>query len=204
MKSTPFLMAGLSVAMAFRCGIWNIGAEGQFLIGALTATWFGTKLAPIFSRKALGLRCRCVLDLRHSSRGRMGTHSSGSQGGARGQRSYQHDYVELRRAPSGEYDDRWRSLAGGKHNAVRRAIGSPNGCSCLGLSHRIESISALLSRVILAIILTFVLFRTAFGYQLRAVGEGAAAAEAAGISIVQNTLRVLFHQRCARRTRRCN
>ena len=47
-KSTPFLMTGLSVAMAFRCGIWNIGAEGQFLIGALAATWFGTKLAPIF------------------------------------------------------------------------------------------------------------------------------------------------------------
>ena len=47
-KSTPFLMAGLSVAMAFRCGIWNIGAEGQFLMGALTATWFGTKLAPLF------------------------------------------------------------------------------------------------------------------------------------------------------------
>ena len=48
-KSTPFLMTGLSVAMAFRCGIWNIGAEGQFLMGALAATWFGTKLAPTFS-----------------------------------------------------------------------------------------------------------------------------------------------------------
>ena len=46
--------------------------------------------------------------------------------------------------------------------------------------------------VVLAIILTFILFRTAFGFQLRAVGEGAAAAEAAGISIVHNTLRVFF------------
>jgi simple sugar transport system permease protein len=46
--------------------------------------------------------------------------------------------------------------------------------------------------VVLAILLTFILFRTAFGYQLRAVGEGADAAEAAGISIVQNTLRVFF------------
>ena len=46
--------------------------------------------------------------------------------------------------------------------------------------------------IVLAAILTFVLFRTTFGYQLRAVGAGAAAAEAAGISIVQNTLRVFF------------
>lgn len=36
-KSVPLLLTGLSVAVAFRTGVWNIGAEGQFIAGALGA-----------------------------------------------------------------------------------------------------------------------------------------------------------------------
>ncbi|HKB78703.1 MAG TPA: ABC transporter permease [Thermoanaerobaculia bacterium] len=36
-KSIPLLLTGLSVAVAFRAGVWNIGAEGQFIVGALAA-----------------------------------------------------------------------------------------------------------------------------------------------------------------------
>lgn len=35
--TTPLLFTGLSVAIAFRAGLWNIGAEGQMLIGAMFA-----------------------------------------------------------------------------------------------------------------------------------------------------------------------
>ena len=34
-KTCPLLLTGLAVAFAFRCGVWNIGAEGQYLIGTL-------------------------------------------------------------------------------------------------------------------------------------------------------------------------
>ncbi|MDP9360254.1 MAG: ABC transporter permease [Acidobacteriota bacterium] len=37
LKSVPLLLTGLSVALAFRAGVWNIGGEGQFLAGALGA-----------------------------------------------------------------------------------------------------------------------------------------------------------------------
>jgi len=37
LKSIPLLLTGLSVGIAFRAGVWNIGAEGQFLAGALGA-----------------------------------------------------------------------------------------------------------------------------------------------------------------------
>lgn len=40
-RSTPLILTGLSVAFAFRTGLFNIGSEGQFIIGALTATYFG-------------------------------------------------------------------------------------------------------------------------------------------------------------------
>jgi len=39
--ATPYIFAGLSVALGFRCGLFNIGAEGQFFIGALTSAFVG-------------------------------------------------------------------------------------------------------------------------------------------------------------------
>jgi len=37
LKSVPLLLTGLSVALAFRAGVWNIGGEGQFIVGAIAA-----------------------------------------------------------------------------------------------------------------------------------------------------------------------
>ena len=37
LKSVPLLLTGLSVVIAFRAGVWNIGGEGQFIVGALAA-----------------------------------------------------------------------------------------------------------------------------------------------------------------------
>jgi simple sugar transport system permease protein len=41
-SSTPILFTGAAVAIAFRAGYWNIGAEGQLLAGAIAAAWLGT------------------------------------------------------------------------------------------------------------------------------------------------------------------
>src|SRR3990172_4360571 len=40
-RSTPFLLAGLAVAVGFKAGLFNIGAEGQLYAGALLAVWIG-------------------------------------------------------------------------------------------------------------------------------------------------------------------
>jgi simple sugar transport system permease protein len=39
--STPYILAGLAVAIGFRCGLFNIGAEGQLFMGALGAAFIG-------------------------------------------------------------------------------------------------------------------------------------------------------------------
>ena len=39
--STPYILAGLAVAIGFRCGLFNIGAEGQYFMGALGAAFIG-------------------------------------------------------------------------------------------------------------------------------------------------------------------
>lgn len=41
-QTVPLLLTGLGVAIAFRAQLFNIGAEGQMLVGAMAATWIGT------------------------------------------------------------------------------------------------------------------------------------------------------------------
>ncbi len=48
-QATPLILTGLSVAIAFRAGLFNIGAAGQWVGGAVVATWlgFGVSLPPV-------------------------------------------------------------------------------------------------------------------------------------------------------------
>ena len=41
--ATPLIMTGLSVGFAFKTGLFNIGAAGQFIMGAFTAVYIGVK-----------------------------------------------------------------------------------------------------------------------------------------------------------------
>jgi simple sugar transport system permease protein len=40
-RTTPLILAGLGVAVGIRCGLWNLGAEGQIYVGGLTGTVAG-------------------------------------------------------------------------------------------------------------------------------------------------------------------
>ena len=42
--ATPYIFAGLAVALAFKGGLFNIGAEGQLALGAVAAAWIGYML----------------------------------------------------------------------------------------------------------------------------------------------------------------
>ncbi len=55
--ATPYIFAGLAVALGFRCGLFNIGAEGQFFIGALGAAFVGYRISglPAFIHLPLAL-----------------------------------------------------------------------------------------------------------------------------------------------------
>jgi general nucleoside transport system permease protein len=43
-RSVPLIVIGLGIAVAFRAGAFNIGAEGQFYAGAIAATWIALEL----------------------------------------------------------------------------------------------------------------------------------------------------------------
>ncbi len=40
-SATPLIFAGLGIALGFRAGLFNIGAQGQVLVGAMVAVWVG-------------------------------------------------------------------------------------------------------------------------------------------------------------------
>lgn len=41
--AAPIILTGLSVGFAFKTGLFNIGASGQFIVGALAAVWIGVR-----------------------------------------------------------------------------------------------------------------------------------------------------------------
>ena len=45
LQTTTLILTGLAVAFAFRCGMFNIGGQGQYLIGLYVANWLGYSLA---------------------------------------------------------------------------------------------------------------------------------------------------------------
>src|SRR3954471_8288421 len=50
LQTTTLILTGLAVAFAFRCGMFNIGGQGQYLVGLIVANWIGVSfpdLAPL-------------------------------------------------------------------------------------------------------------------------------------------------------------
>jgi general nucleoside transport system permease protein len=45
LQTTTLILTGLAVAFAFRCGMFNIGGEGQYLIGLVVGNWVGVDFA---------------------------------------------------------------------------------------------------------------------------------------------------------------
>ncbi len=49
-KATPLILIALGLAVCFRSNVWNIGAEGQFILGALFSGWVAMQAGPETSR----------------------------------------------------------------------------------------------------------------------------------------------------------
>jgi simple sugar transport system permease protein len=49
LQTSSLMLAGLAVAFAFRCGLFNIGAQGQYMMGLIVANWVGISLVGLSS-----------------------------------------------------------------------------------------------------------------------------------------------------------
>ena len=95
-KTTPLLLTGLGVVVAWRAGLFSIGGEGQLIVGAIAAT-FTARSASLASRPASHAPDG---DCRNCGGRGVGRNRGLAAGAARGTGSHQHDYAQLYRAVS--------------------------------------------------------------------------------------------------------
>ncbi len=60
--TTPLILTGLAVAFAFRCGLFNIGGQGQYLVGTYFAVWVGSSFVsmPALPHILLSMIAACL------------------------------------------------------------------------------------------------------------------------------------------------
>ncbi|MGH2822967.1 MAG: ABC transporter permease, partial [Thermoleophilaceae bacterium] len=60
--TTPLILTGLAVAFAFRAGLFNIGGQGQYIVGSIAAVWVGSEFSgmPGFLHIVLAILAACL------------------------------------------------------------------------------------------------------------------------------------------------
>lgn len=175
--ATPLIFTGLSVAVAFQAGLFNIGAEGQLTLGALAAAavgavWpgLGSPLAPLLAALAAMLAGTLWGAIPGWLRARRGSHEVINtimlNFVAAGMASYVALYV-LRNPAS--------------QNPETRPIGGGYLIHQFGMFGGAPVSLALPLALTAAGLVWLLLWRTVLGFELRAVGQSEAAARAAGI-----------------------
>lgn len=185
--ATPLILTGLSVALAFRAGLFNIGAQGQFIAGAIGASWIGFSFelpVVIHSLAAIGV---AIL-------------FSGLYGG----------FVGLLKARTGAHEvivtimlnyvagyfllwllSTTAFLRPGRQDPLApEVLESARLPKLFGADLR-ANLGFLIALAVAAAV-WWLLNRSTWGFRFRAVGANAAAARTAGISVARATTSVMF------------
>ncbi len=199
--STPLIITGLSVAFALRTGLFNIGAEGQYIVGAMTAAMAGY----FFHLPMVVHVLVCVI---------LAALAAGMWGGIAGYikaRFGVHEVIStIMLNWIALYLSNWAvtlksfgKQGTGKSYAIRETaridlfgewkITEPGiefmrSHSFLGDILKSPVNIGILVAIILAVLVWIVLNKTTLGYELRAVGFNPHAAEYAGINVNQSII----------------
>jgi simple sugar transport system permease protein len=186
LRMSPLVLCGLAVAIAFRAGVWNIGAEGQLYAGALAAAAVGTALSSLLPSALL---------------------LAGALGGgvlAGGLLAGVAAALRVRRGVSEVLSTILLNfiamllVAWAVHGPLQEASGAYPQSEPLADAARLAVLpgsrrvhTGLLASLILPVALSVLLFRSAAGIRLRAVGLAPEVARYAGISPPREIARVL-------------
>lgn len=174
LKATPLLLTGLAVTLSFRCGMWNIGAEGQLYAGALVATAIATRLAPGLPAPALG-------PLTALGAAAAGAALAGVAGVLRTTRGVSEvistillNFIAI------------QAVALAVHGPLQESAGAYPQSDLLPPAAMLPALGRLHLGVLIAVIAalasTWMLFRTPLGFRMRAVGLSPLASRFSGIA----------------------
>ncbi|HSL61382.1 MAG TPA: ABC transporter permease [Desulfotignum sp.] len=183
-KAIPLILIGAGLTLAFRAKFWNIGAEGQLLMGAIFSTWtgltFGNSLPPAviiplmfaagFVGGALWGIIPAILKIRYAINEVISTLML----------NYICAHI-LTMLIVGPWKGATRFGFPGTDSLPDAAVLSVIPGS------RIHYVTLILA-LACAAILTLIIYRTRFGYEARVVGENPDAGKYAGINFLKTTL----------------
>lgn len=204
-RAVPLILTGLSVAIAFRAGLFNIGAEGQFIVGALVAALVGYHVhLPMFLHIPFVFLCSMIGGGLWSSLAgylkiRFGIHEVISTILLNWIALYLNNFLlkfPVFKRPNSEASFQVA-------NTARIDIFAQFKASDRWIPFQMENpaladlLKASLSlgvfvAIIAAVIIHLLLKRTALGYEIKAVGFNASAARYQGISVKRVKLFAMF------------
>ncbi len=181
-SSIPLTLTGLSVAIAFRTGLFNIGAQGQLLAGALAAGWAGAWFATLPAILLLPIVVAFGMG--------GGAFYGAIVGLLKALRGVNEVITTIMLNYTVVFVMHWLLQNGPftAENALGTPASTPIGAGArlpVILPNELVPFSRLHAGIFLAalavVFFWFLLWRTSLGYELRAVGLGARAAAQAGI-----------------------
>lgn len=187
-NATPLIFTGLAVSLTFKCGLLNIGAEGQLYVGAFAAAWVGftfngwpgwilIPMAMLGAMLAGGFwgAIPGVLKARFGSHEVINTIMLNFI--AVGLVSY---LTQSRYKVPGDAIMQTRPIAEQAHIARFSTLLAPLG---VHFPDRIPLNVAFLLALLMCFLVWVFLWKTKWGYEIRAVGQNPSAAEYGGISV---------------------
>lgn len=175
-KSTPLIFTGLAVALAFQAGLFNIGAEGQLMVGAFFMALVGVRCGGLPAPIAVSL---CLIA------GALAGALLGALPGWLRARFGSHEVINtimlnfIAQALVLWAGRRWVFVEQTVHTP---AIADSARLPSLGLAGSAASVGFVVA-LAAAVVVHALIRRTRLGFELRALGQNAAAAAASGIAI---------------------
>lgn len=179
----PLVLAGLSVAFAYRTGLFNIGVEGQLLVGWLASVWFGYAFhLPAFLHIPLAIIAAALA----------GAIWGFIPGLLKGKFKVNEVIVTIMMnyiALYVTYDLIKRFLnAGNEKSYTIQQSASLASPFLANLTDHSRLHWGIIVAILGAIIMWFVLDRTTLGYELKAVGFNQSASQYAGMKVSRNVI----------------
>ena len=191
-RATPLIFTGLAVALAFQCGLFNIGGEGQMVMGGFAITWIGFTFAKlpgfllipfcIMGGAAFGAMWAAIPGY---LKARRGVHEVVSTIMLNWIAVAFTQYLTMAYKPKDDWIPHTYKIA-----EAAQLSRLAEYLNAIGIDFPKSNLvnTAIFLAIGAVIFATFLLKRTKLGYEIRSVGYNPTAAECAGISVGKNTI----------------
>jgi simple sugar transport system permease protein len=185
-KTIPLILTGLAVAVAFRMLLWNIGAEGQFYMGAIGATW----VALFWGTYPPVLMIAMMLFMGFASGALWGLIPGALKayfGANEIITSLMLNYVAINFCDYLVYGP-WKDPGGMGFPLTQQF--SDNACLPQFFKTRVHG--GIFFVLIAIIIIYIIMDKCKWGYEIRVIGENIRAAQYSGMNVIRNILLVMI------------